>query len=364
VTATMGFCWYFHLPKIASRIEVKDHAVGSLELLLSLHMDLKRRVLVAPTASFLELCERYSPRTLESLRSGIEAGIVEIALTTAYDPDPFSISHQRCLELMEWDAAAKRRLLNVAPRWFMPGNYLWVPGMERHCFALGIEGIVLDSRHYEEATSLRVWQASSTTGELQVRRQSTVLGVSETSQLSRVEYSQGKILSICWRDWPATQALTFGNLSAIHDFDAEWNVKNEWAALEVDRQLVIIADDGDRIRGKSRSGYMTLLSLETNEFDWSTHVRSNSGVMLHGLPGFIPPGLRAILHDSTDAQAYWKLLREVDPRSLSMAQFEEFLSLHDVFYAFWPDVARRKYYIEALLDFVEISMLWKGKVQN
>ncbi|RNL62865.1 hypothetical protein EFK50_14120 [Nocardioides marmoriginsengisoli] len=74
---------------------------------------------------------------------------------------------------------------------------------------------------------------------------------------------------------------------------------------------------------------------------------------LTGLPAYLPPGTSSFLHDSTDARSYWKLLREVDGGALSQGQRSEYLALHDVFYAFWPDVSRRRYYIEALLDLIE-----------
>jgi len=49
-------------------------------------------VLIAPSGSFLELCDAYAGEVLDRLRAGMSEGRIAVAGTYMYETDPLSIS--------------------------------------------------------------------------------------------------------------------------------------------------------------------------------------------------------------------------------------------------------------------------------
>jgi hypothetical protein len=352
--SSIGFCWYFHLPSVASESEVHEHAVESLALLLSLHRDSNRPLLLAPTGSFLELCRRHEPAVLESVAEALSTGIAQLGLTYFHETDPFEVRHVVAGELLRRDAELKQRMFGTTPTWFVPANYLWVPGTERHCATLGVTQLILDSRHFAEATALRAWRwdTSGRTGEVRPRPVDTVLDENETLAAHVVRFGAGAQMTAVWRDWPATRDLTFGSGGVIHQYDLD--VVDHVVDRIAERPgLVVIADDGDRVRGDSRAAYERVLQLSDDVFDWNITQLPRREMV--GLSAFAPAGVAEMLHGHEDARAYWHLLRQIETSALTPTQYDVYLAAHDVFYPFWPDTARRLDYLNQVLDMVETT---------
>jgi hypothetical protein len=352
--SSLGFCWYFHLPSIASKSEVHEHAVESLELLLSLHRDSGRPLLLAPTGSFLELCRRYEPAVLESVAEALSTGMAQLGLTYFHETDPFEVGHMVAGELLRRDAELKQLMFGTTPTWFVPANSLWVPGTERHCATLGVTQLVLDSRHFAEATALRAWRwdTSGRAGEVQTRPIVTVLDENETLAAHIVRFGTESHMTAVWRDWAATRELTFGSGGAIHQYDLEV-VDRAVDHLATRPGLIVIADDGDRVRGDSRAAYERVLQLSDHVFDWNIVQPPRREIV--GLSAFAPAGIAEMLHGHEDARAYWHLLRQIETSALTPTQYDMYLAAHDVFYPFWPDAARRLDYLNQVLDLVEVT---------
>ncbi|HEV3322425.1 MAG TPA: hypothetical protein VG147_09595 [Solirubrobacteraceae bacterium] len=357
MAARVGIAWYFHLPIIASDIEVRDHVRSSLQPMLRLHREQNAPFLLAPTGGFLLHCERCEPTVLSELRSEIEVGRVRIAATYMYETDPLSVPWASLIAHIGQDVELKRRLLGVHTEWLLAPNFVWRPGMERILARFDIAGVILDSRQLAAATKARSWRWD-------VDADGEVRTLDVPSRIEPWEHRRLRILAadpahnaprIAFRDWPLTRSLTFGNDGAIHVREPVPAIQQALhaAALGED-ELTIVADDGDRIRGTSYAAYRRLLGKLGPTVDWARLIdEPPTTPPLRELGAFSPPGIDALLRASEDARFYWSLLEELRGFAWSPAERAEQLALDDVFYPFWPGVGRRKWYVDRALAWIE-----------
>lgn len=346
--AEFAIAWYFHLPAVASPIEVRDHAEGSLELLLRHHEETGTPVMVAPTGSFLQLCSAHAPRSLSRLATCVRAGIVTLAATWFYETDPISVSWQSLRFHLESDIQLKTELFGRSPEWFLPGNFIWRPGLELLLAEHDLAGVVLDSRHYAATTRVREWQwDSDAVGSVAVVDHELPVAQWETRSPRRLRDSG---LTIVFRDWDATRALTFGSDGAMHRRDYEPRIAEQIAAADSPtRSLVVLVDDGDRLTGSTSAAYRHLIDTAgalrpwPDLLDWPPTSPS-----LRELPAFTPAGMANFLRHSEDATYYWAAVRELELLSDDGGFTRELLELQDVFYVFWPGAGRRVWYADQI----------------
>jgi hypothetical protein len=358
-SARLALAWYFHLPAVASDIEVHDHAWGSLEPILRLHREHDIPVLLAPTGSFLEHCERHEPDILVALRAEIESARVAIAATYLYETDPLSVPWTSLVAHVESDMELKRRLLGVKPAWLFLPNFVWRPGLERILSRFDIRGLILDSRQLAASSASRSWRWEADDAGT-VHTSSVLLPTEpwEHRNLRTLASAPGAAgLRLAFRDWSLTRGLTFGNDGAIHRRHAAQEIETAIRAADLrldESGLVVIADDGDRVRGTSLVGYRELLERIHRPVDWHSLI-DETPVMppLRELGVYSPPGIDSLLRGSEDARFYWTLLNELRSYSWTAAEREEQLALDDVFYPFWPGVGRRQWYLDRVHEWIE-----------
>lgn len=348
----IALAWYFHLPSIVSAREVREHAEQSLALLLRAHRKHDAPVLVAPTGSFLSLCQRKAPAVLDELAEAIASGTVTLGATYFHEIDPFVVPFGDVREQLLRDHEIKRALLDATPRWFFTPNFSWHPGLDLLLEELAIGGAILDGRQLAECASARAWHWSGAElGESLIHDVAPDVQPFEHRRLRRApsRAEGGKGLLVAFRDWPLSRALTFGNESAIDHEDAAARVEDALGALE-EQDLVVLADDGDRVRPASRRGYEALLQSAPSPVDWSALARERSPLPpVRELVAYSQPGFEELLRTSLEARAYWSLLQEIAVLPLTAAQRDTYLALQDVFYPFWRGTGRRRWYLDTAL---------------
>jgi hypothetical protein len=348
----LAVAWYFHLPSIAAPIEVRDHAYRSLAVLLRVHRDRQANVLIAPTGAFIELCRRDAPEVLEDLFDLYATGIAQPGSTYLHDADPFTISWAHLSEQVRRDHAQKGELIGRGPEWFLTPSFAWHPAMDRLLAELEIGGVVLDSRHLASASSARAWKWS-TDADGRVAAVDTEPFVSpwEHRRLRTLACAGQEDLRVVFRDWPLTRAITFGNEAEIHKEQRDVAACFTGCSTE---DLIVIADDGDRIATTSRRGYEELIDLAASIVDWSELAHESTRLPpLRELPAFSQPGFDEMLRTSLEARAYWSLLGEIAAADLDEEQITRLLALQDVFYPFWKGCGRRRRYLDAAVELLE-----------
>jgi hypothetical protein len=366
--ARFAFAWYFHLPAIATEVEVRDHIRGSLEPLMRLHREARRPYLLAPTGSFLRHCLAVSPETVATMRDELVAGRMSLAGTYLYETDPLSIPWIILGAQVGEDLALKEALLGERPRWFFLPNFVWRAGFERLLAAQGIEGILTDSRQLAASSRARSWRWETTAeGPVHVGAVEVPTADWEHRRIGLLRGPTAR-LRVAFRDWTVTRRLSFGNDGAIHRTDAEAEVasalKDIEDCIEPD-DLIVIADDGDRIRGTSLPGYRSLLRETGGAVDWRSLLTERPATPpLRELPSYTPPGMATVLRESEDAKFYWSLLEEARSFDWSAAERRDLLALDDVFYSYWPGVARRQWYVEQALDRIELGARRSGLTEE
>ena len=352
LSARFALAWYFHLPSIASAIEVRDHAYRSLALLMRIHRTHQARVLIAPTGAFLKLCRRDAPEVLDDLLDLYSSGIAEPATTYFYDVDPFSISWSHLEEQVRRDHAYKEELIGRQPAWFFAPSFAWHPASDKLLTTLGIRGALLDSRHLASATTARAWKWSTDpVGSVTAIDTQPFVSPWEHRRLRTLSAGTQGSLRLVFRDWQLTRALTFGNDAEIHKPDRD--ILAQLAGCEP-QDLIVLADDGDRIGPTSRRGYEELLDLVGSTVDWrSLAVEDSQLPWLRELPSFSQPGFDELLRTSLDARAYWSLLDQIAAVPLDSAQLARLLELQDVFYPFWKGCGRRRWYLDTAVELLD-----------
>jgi hypothetical protein len=353
-----AFAWYYHLPVIASRLEVEDHARRSLALLLRIHRQRRVAVLIAPTGSFLSLCQRYAPDVVEQLRDCVNEGTVVLGATYMHEIDPFTIAWRHVREQICRDYEYKAELFGDGPRWFFTPNFTWHPGIPKVLGELGVCGVILDSRHLAAAATARAWNWSSDdAGPVRVTDASPYVAPWEHRRIRSYEWGQHHSIRLVFRDWPLTRVVTFGNTSAIQSSRAAsriTEVVSELVESTGEMDLMVIADDGDRVKTSSRRGYEALLDIAAHFASWNELIDEDLSLpRIRELPAFSQPGFDELLRTSLDARFYWSLLTAIAELELDAVQFQTLLALQDVFYPFWRGSGRRRWYVDtalALLD--------------
>jgi hypothetical protein len=360
-SARIGLAWYFHLPAVSSDIEVRDHVRGSLEPILRLHHELDLPVLLAPTGSFLRHCERSQPEMLLELRAEIEVGRVTLGGTYLFETDPLSVPWTSLIAHVGRDVELKRRLLGVEPAWLLLPNFVWRPGLERILRRFGIRGAILDSRQLAASSAARSWRwEADADGAVSTSAVECPTEPWEHRRLRTLTDGAGATeLRLAFRDWPLMRSLTFGNDGAIHRRHPEREIETVMRDADVglgSSGLAILADDGDRVRGTSLAGYRALLERIHQPIDWGQLIDEGSSMPpLRELGVYSPPGIDALLRRSDDARFYWSLLEELRSFPWTVAEREQQLALDDVFYPFWPGVGRRRWYVDRVLEWIELG---------
>ena len=345
----LALAWYYHLPSIATRIEVRDHAYQSLALLLRVHRELRTPVLIAPTGSFLSLCRRDAPEVIDDLLDMYHSGLAEPATTYFHEVDPFSIPWTHLQEQIRRDHHYKTELAGRSPVWFFAPNFAWHPATDRLLATLEIGGAVLDSRHLTSAATARGWKWSTDAfGGVTATDTPAFVSPWEHRRVRTLSVGSARPMHVLFRDWPLTRALTFGNDSEIHKPDRDVHAH----LAECDRRdLIVLADDGDRIRPASRRGYQELLGFARDVADWQALAEEISPLpSLRELPAFSQPGFDELLRRSLDARMYWSLLNQIAALPLDSTQLNRLLALQDVFYPFWKGCGRRRWYLDAAVE--------------
>ncbi|MCW2997424.1 MAG: hypothetical protein JWN65_973 [Solirubrobacterales bacterium] len=331
---------------------MRDHAYRSLALLLRVHRERRTPVLIATTGAFLSLCQRDAPDVVEDLVDLYQSGIAEPATTYFHDTDPFSIRWVHLREQVRRDHEFKSALIGREPEWFFAPSFAWHPALDGILTAMGISGLVLDSRHLASAATARAWQWSR-------EASGAVAAVDTAPSVSPWEHRRVRVLArgnapafrVVFRDWPLTQALTFGNEAEIHLVQRHMSTRLAGCA---DDDLVVLADDGDRIAPASRRGYEELLDAFDHVPAWSDlAVEASNLPSLRELPAFSQPGFDELLRTSLEGRMYWSLIDEIASAELDETQLSRLLALQDVFYPFWKGCGRRTWYIDEAVSLLE-----------
>ncbi|HKE49865.1 MAG TPA: hypothetical protein VKE25_00005, partial [Actinomycetes bacterium] len=217
---------------------------------------------------------------------------------------------------------------------------------------LGIEGVLLDSRHLAAATTARAWKWSTDAlGGVTATDTPTFVSPWEHRRLRTLSVGTSGGLRLAFRDWPLTRALTFGNDGAIHRPDRDLPALLTGCESQ---DLLVLADDGDRIGPVSRRGYEELLDVAEHRVDWQALRDEESPLPpLRELPGFSQPGFDQLLWTSLDARVYWSLLDQIAAQPIDGPQLERLLELQEIFYPFWKGASRRQWYLDAAIALLE-----------
>ena len=362
----VAFAWYFHLPLlVTSPVEVSDHVDGSLLPLLRVHKIESCPLLLALTGSFVQLLTLHRPDALDRIQESIASENVCLGATCFHEINPFAVSWRLASLHVARDVELKRKVFDLTPAVYFPPNYAWRAGFEQVLANLGIDTVLLDCRHLKKGVGVQAWNWNhESKAQGTIVSEYTNLRTWEYRRIRKVDGLQGASFNAYFRDWPSVKSLTFGNNSLIHRIDGTEEIAGLVSSWSKPTELVVLADDGDRIRGRSLRNYRGLVhECQDRALDWNdAALKHDSLPPVRSLPSFNLRPLDFHLSHSTDARSYLGILDEIEASPISDNELEEFMSLQDVFYPFWGGTSRRDRYLEVALDLYARTVSMGGHI--
>lgn len=354
----LSMAWYFHMPSAMTDEDVSEVIRESMSPLVGLHRKLNIPFNLAITGVLLKRIEHIDRKFLEHLKIDIRNGLVDLMGTFYHEIFPPIVPCAYLLAHVHKDIELKQELLSVTPRSFFVANYTWVPALQHIFRKFGYTSIILDQKHFDEATRVQMWRwRFEQTQAMNSYLVSTMIDDTEPRHayyLEQRDQPSDEWLELRFRATDFVQMLSFGTSGAIHRPTEQKAIRKlaervHAATAEFD---IVLADDGDRINPVSFPGYeLFLKSIEPSRFDLisSLREREENVKVLPYLPSFSPGSHADFWLSDLDAIHYLTLMQELY-RNRGDEIDERIMELQDVFFLFWKTYHRKQWYIERMME--------------
>jgi Glycosyl hydrolase family 57 len=355
----LSLAWYFHMPSVMTDEDISEVIRESMSPLVRVHRELNIPFNLAITGVLLKRMENIDGNFLDQLKIDIQNGLVNLMGTFYHEIFPPIVPCFYLSAHVAKDIELKQKLLSVTPRSFFLANYTWVPSLRYIFNKFDYKSIILDQKHFEEATRVQMWRwrfehahsmnsylAKTTVDDAELRH---------AYHFEQPDQPFDDWLELRFRATDFVRMLSFGTSGAIHRPTEQHAIRKlaeriKDAAAEFD---IVLADDGDRINPVSFPGYEIFLrSVEPSRFALISSLRKreqNVNVkVLPYLPSFSPGSHTDFWLSDLDAVHYQTLMQELY-RNHRDAVDERIMELQDVFFLFWKTHHRKQWYVERIM---------------
>ena len=354
--------WYYHSPSVSTDEEIKDMIVTSLNPLLSLHKECSCQFTLAITGSLLKRINNIDKSILNLMKDLIDSKILEISATFYYEIFPPLIPYNYIKLQLKEDINTKKELLGIKPSVFYPPNFTWVSILRHLLLDLGIRYVILDEGHYNHCFKVQTWKWNFfKTNKMETLLIDTLLDKKELYKIYKHNVKDENInLVLFFRSFDIIKKLSFGNSGLLHSpFD--WTNLEKYLSNIISQlnfgDYITIADDGDRINPVSLYNYEKFLrNFDDIDFVFPSSIDFTK-VDLHNvpyLPSYSLGDLSLFWLRDLDSKHYIYLLDYIYSSNYFPKELEEdLMELQDVYFIFWKNIPRKKYYMNKLYNILE-----------
>jgi len=355
--------WYYHSPSVSTDDEIRDLVKTSLDPLLSIHARYEYPFTLAITGSLLARINKISEQTIEAMRKLIDKNMLEIAATYHYEIYPPSVPHRYIKLHIRKDVETKKELLDAEISTFYPPNFTWISILGHLLLDFGIRHVILDESNYRMSCKIQTWKWDLLNeNDMNTLLIDTFLDRRELHKIYKYNPTQKNDheLKLFFRDFDVTKHLSFGNSGLFHR-PFEWNDLDTYLCNITSKlnfgNCITMADDGDRVNSISLYNYDKFLRYigDHDDIDFVTPSLINIDAVKMTYVPYLPSHSLGDHHSfwlqDLDSMHYLDLLNELYALIDEKGCYEdEVMDLQDVYFLFWKNIMRKKYYMDKLYE--------------
>lgn len=268
---TVVLAWHVHQPMFVPDSELRNQCEESYRNIIRVHRETGVPCSFNVTGALLERLNELDPSLVDSLRSGIEEGVIEPLASGYNHPLIPLLPYESARRHVKRDIAVKRRILETSVTGFWPTDLGWVHWMVPLLSEFNIEWTVIDSGSLLEANALPSWEAVTESGlSVLEPRVDAITAPRELHATYRTRFGDDSI-GVLVRDHERSLELFGGlrestaeaHLGALQDSQALDEFVN--SLLKTNGDVVVLGEDGERLNTQTIRLYRRLLDRLADE---------------------------------------------------------------------------------------------------
>jgi hypothetical protein len=255
------FVWHLHQPFFVPDTEVLDRVRESYLPLVRLHSQFDMPLTLNITGYLLHRLELIAPSFLDEVRSGVNAGNIEITASGYSHPLLPLLPPDRARYQIDADLSVKQRLLDVCPLGFWPTDLAWAHWLVPILATRSISWTFVDSSSAYMAGRLPAWIKTDRNGmrALQPADMELALDV-EASKVSKLRVGGQTVLAI-FRNHELSSALIDNPSGPLFDptNGAPPFLERVQEFGDGGADYLALGHDGENVTARTFRGYRLLL---------------------------------------------------------------------------------------------------------
>lgn len=324
----LSIIWHLHQPTFIPDYEVREKVNESYMNILKIHEELEIPFCLSITGSLIERLLVLEPKFIDYVKQLIKKNLIELLASAYYHPILPLLSYEDAQAQIKKDVEIKRDVFNTSLKGFWPTELAWVHWLIPILKKEKLEWAILDSSSLVLSNTLPEWSDKTTQSlKLLSPELKTVTLKHELYKPYFTEFLNDK-LTIVFREHEMSIYLTEFSKGVIYNEKLIDDCIRNIANNIVNGDLLVIADDGERINAQTARVYRKLLE----KFKSGTKINfTNPSKFLEMNPpiggGYFPASTfqydLKVWIDTMDDEAYLLFLRQVGEKIRLLKYFSK-----------------------------------------
>lgn len=255
----LSIIWHLHQPTFIPDCEVREQVNESYMNILRIHEELGIPFCLNITGSLIERLIVLEPEFIDYVKHLIKKNLIELLASAYYHPILPLLSYEDAQVQIKRDIEIKRSVFDTVLKGFWPTELAWAHWLIPMLKKEKLEWVILDSLSLLLSNTLPEWNNRTVQGMKVLSPElKTVTLKHELHKPYFTEFLNDK-LTIIFRDHEMSTHLTEFEDGVIYNEQLIEDYIRNIANDAVDGDLLVIADDGERINAQTAKAYKTLL---------------------------------------------------------------------------------------------------------
>ena len=255
----LSIIWHLHQPTFIPDYEVREKVNESYMNILRIHEELEIPFCLNITGSLIERLLVLEPKFINYVKQLIKKNLIELLASAYYHPVLPLLSYEDVQAQIKKDIEIKRHVFNTPLKGFWPTELAWTHWLIPLLKKEKLEWAILDSSSLLLSNTLPEWNNRTVQGMKVLSPElKTITLKHELYKPYLTEFLNDK-LTIIFRDHEMSIHLTEFEKGIIYNEELIEDYIRNIANDVVDGDLLVIADDGERINAQTARVYKGLL---------------------------------------------------------------------------------------------------------